>query len=118
MRAEGEVDDTDVIGRAMPHDPLHAPYQGGNPASPVAVEHPDVDDVGLRRDPHELAGGAASIPGDDARDVRSVTAGVAHEAIAGEVDRREDPVRRLRKVRVSRDARVEDRDRPLQAVER
>src|SRR5439155_25225710 len=110
-RAQGEIDDADVVGGAVREDPLDPPYDRGHPTAPGAAEHPDIDDVGLRGDADELAAGAAAVPGDDSRDMRPVPARIAREAPIGEVARGEDAVVGLDEIRIRLDARIEDCDR-------
>src|SRR5207245_8660443 len=110
-RAKGEIDDADVVGGAVREDPLDPSYHRGDPTAAGAAEHPDVDDVGLRSDAYELAAGAAAISGDDPRDMCSMPARIAREALIREVDRGEDTLLRLDEIRIRRDAGIEDRDR-------
>src|SRR5439155_25451365 len=91
--------------------PLDPSYHRGDPTAAGAAEHPDVDDVSLRSDAYELAAGAAAISGDDPRDMCSMPARIAREALIREVDRGEDTVLRLDEIRIRRDAGIEDRDR-------
>src|SRR5207245_9552268 len=93
-RAKREIDDAAVVDGAVREDPLDPPYHRGDPTAPGAAEHPDVDDVGLRSDADELAVRAVAIPSDDPRDMCSMPARVAREALIREVDRGEDTVLR------------------------
>ena len=86
----------------MGHDPLDPSYHRGDPTAAVAVEHPDIDDVGLGRDADELARGAGAVPGDDPRDVRPVAAGVVHQTLIREVDRGDDAVGGLDEIGIRR----------------
>src|SRR5437016_1734990 len=103
-RAEGQIDDADVVDSAVREDPLDPTHHRGDPAAPEAAEYPDVDDIGLRSDAYDLAAGAAAIPGDDPRDMCSMSARVACQALIREVDRGENAVRGLDEVRIRCDA--------------
>ena len=95
----------------MREDPFDAAHDRGDAAASGAAEHADVDDVGLRSDADVLAGGPCAVPRDDPRNVRPMSAGIAREALVGEVHGREEPVGGLDEVRIGGDSRVEHRDR-------
>ena len=49
-RAEAEINDLDVVGRAVVEDPLESVKQRGSAARAGVAEHLDADDIGLFRD--------------------------------------------------------------------
>ena len=87
--------------RQHPFDPAD---DGRQASGAFAIEHADVDDVRLRRDPDELAVGARAVARDDPRDMRPVTTRIGSAARVSEVDRGDDSVR---EVGIRRHTRVE-----------
>ncbi len=75
--AERQVDDADVVARAVGDDPFDAVDDVARVAGAVGAEHPDVDEVRAGRDAAGIlrrdAAGRRRVAGDDPGDVRAVT---------------------------------------------
>ena len=82
--AERQIDDADVVARAVGDDPFDAVDDVAREAAAVGAEHPDVDEVRAGRDAAGIlrrdAVGRRRVAGDDPGDVRAVTVVVGRPA--------------------------------------
>ena len=82
--AERQIDDADVVARAVGDDPFDAGDDVAREAAAVGAEHPDVDELRAGRDAAGIlrrdAVGRRRVAGDDPGDVRAVTEGIGRPA--------------------------------------
>jgi len=80
--AERQVDDADVVARAVGDDPFDAGDDIARVAAAVGAEHPDVDEIRAGAMPPAYSGATplagAGLPAMTTGDVRTVTVRIGH----------------------------------------
>ena len=119
--AQGEVDDADVVGRAVRQHPVERGEQPRGRARAARAQHAQVDDVGVRGDARVRAVRDTTVARRHARHVRAVPEGVGGRPLTSEVNAPDDArAARLVEERLVAgvDAGVYDGDADARAVER